>query len=115
MRFINLTQCILLSSIASLSTAFAANHSILDTSIHFNNENNKAVLLKTVSQWEDKTIQSFFQTYKHPEEYKLPHPANTQQYNVQFINAFWGPLNNPFNQYPRPAKAFVFIPSTSIS
>ena len=87
--------------------------SIYDTSINWDDESGKAKLLENVAQWDNTTITLLFDVYKHPEKHNLPNLKSTQAYNVQFINVFWGPQNNPFSKNSRPAKVFVFINSTS--
>jgi len=59
-------------------------------------------------QWEYPTIRSLFYVYRHPLTYQLPFQGNENLFNLQFINALWGPTNNPFSKHQRPAKLFVF-------
>lgn len=35
------------------------------------------------------------------------------QHDIQFINTFWDPLDNPFNKHARPAKLFLFFEDQS--
>lgn len=106
-------------SILAMHTAIAGNQSsqttISGSSIKWDDANGRLALLESVPKWNDDVIKSLFNAYLHPDNYKLPTPATSQQYNVQFINAFWGPLNNPFNKSPRPAKAFLIFDQASTS
>jgi len=99
-----------LSMFALNNPAMAA--SIDETSINWNNQNEKSKLLETAPHWNEDAMKSLFQAYLNPAQHQLPSLAKTQEYNVQFINAFWGPVHNPFNKYPRPAKAFVIFDLT---
>lgn len=83
--------------------------SIYDTSIDWNDETNKNKLLDSVTKWNDSTVKKMYEIYRHPENYKLPENMIELEYNVIYINAHWGPLNNPFNQFSRPSKAYVIL------
>ena len=87
--------------------------SILDNSVKWDDEAGRTAALTAVPEWHNATVQQMFDLYLHQEKYKLPATSTTQQYNVQFINAFWGPLANPFNKSPRPAKAFLIFSASS--
>lgn len=82
---------------------------ILASSIKWDDVNSRDKLLEQVPRWNDDVVKELFAVYQHPTQHKLPLYKNTHKYNVQFINAFWGPLDNPFNKYSRPAKAFVIV------
>jgi len=90
---------------------FAANNaaSILDASINWADESSKLKLLATVPQWDNQAMTALFDVYRHAERYQLPPVKDDKQYNIRFLNAFWGPLSNPFVKYPRPVKAFIFF------
>src|SRR3990167_1016626 len=87
--------------------------SILDNSVKWDDEAGRTAALTAVPEWHNATVQQMFDLYLHQEKYKLPATSTTQQYNVQFINAFWCPLANPFNKSPRPAKAFLIFSASS--
>jgi hypothetical protein len=92
--------------------SFAAD-SIYAKSINWDDEKAKTHLLNTVPKWDYNVLQSLFKVYKNPENFKLPHLSDKHKYNIQYIHAHWGPLNNPFNKYSRPAKVFLFFNKTS--
>lgn len=96
-------------SIFTLQSAFAGQATIHDSSIKWDDESSRSALLESAPKWNEDVIKTLFQTYLHPENNKLSSISNAQKYNVQFINAVWGPLNNPFNKNPRPAKAFLIF------
>lgn len=85
---------------------------IYTSSIAWNDVVAREKILATVPKWQTETMTSLFDIYLHPERYQLPKLQNDMQYNVQYINAFWGPLNNPFNSYARPAKVFIMFASS---
>ena len=85
---------------------------IYESSIAWNDVASRNQLLQNTPQWPFDFINTMFYLYQHPETNHLPHTNITQQYNLQFINSLWGPLNNPFNNYQRPAKLFVFFKDT---
>lgn len=101
------TWLTILLALATSSNCFA--NTILDSSISWNNQDAKTQLLTNVPKWEYSTINSVFNVYSHPEKYLLPLNKDEIKYNIQFLNAFWGPLENPFTKFQRPAKAFVFL------
>lgn len=86
-----------------------AQDSILNTSIDWQDKEQRNKLLEKTPSWHEDVINNFFDAYKHLERFQLPHLSDPQKYNIQFINAFWGPLDNPFNKYARPIKVFVFF------
>jgi hypothetical protein len=81
---------------------------IFDTSIAWDDEQARIKLLNAAPQWDNAAMQALFIAYLNPQKYELETYASTQSHNLQFINVFWGPLNNPYNKYPRPVKAFLF-------
>lgn len=68
-------------------------------------------LLSKVPQWEKKTIIDVFALYLQP--LTKADSKNDIDYNIRFINAYWGPIQNPFSKFIRPAKIFVFFENTS--
>lgn len=107
-KIIRFVMTIILITITQMSLANPAK-TILETSINWTDEDNKKILLSSAPVWDNKMIEHLFEIYRHPEKYQLPALSNAKNYNIQFINAFWGPLNNPFNKYLRPAKIFIFL------
>ncbi len=111
------------SAIASIAIATVAPNSfakitensstIFESSIKWEDQIDRSKLLETAPKWHDDVIKLLFEAYRHPERYQLNNFPDANQYNIQFINAFWGPLNNPFTKYARPAKAFIFLSKTS--
>ena|GEM_PF-1706352 len=89
------------------------NGSILEASVFWDNAAAREKMLENVPKWQYAVIESLFSVYLHPERYHLPLYKDERAFNLQFINAFWGPLNNPFNKYPRPAKIFAFVGNTT--
>lgn len=63
--------------------------------------------LTDLPKWDYRTIRAMFEVYRHPEAHQLPLQQDEHLYNLQFINAHWGPMGNPFVQFARPAKIFV--------
>ncbi len=84
--------------------------SILDSSINWQDVVNKEKLLKKVPIWSHGVISELFDVYLHPEKAGLPYPVDINQYNILFIHAFWGPKENPFVRFLRPARAFLLFP-----
>jgi hypothetical protein len=82
---------------------------IYESSIKWDDETSRSKLLQSAPKWQSDVIQLMFTAYLHPKHYQLPKLNDSHKYATQFINAFWGPLDNPFTKYQRPAKAFVFI------
>lgn len=117
----NRNKILMIGMMVSLMTPYLSlakevannNGSIYDTSIDWNDDDNKNKLLDNVTKWDDNTIKKMYEVYRHPEDYQLPSTTTELQYNVLFINAHWGPLDNPFNQFTRPTKAYVFFEKTS--
>ncbi len=110
-----ITLAVFLSSNHLVYATTAADVTIYGSSISWENEASKTMLLERTPQWHEDVMKSLFNVYLHPHRYQLAAIQDTKQYNVQFLHAFWGPLTNPFNQYPRPAKAFVFLSNTNNS
>lgn len=76
--------------------------SIESTAIDWADHSTREKLLSQAPEWRESDIKLMQSVY---------HPANTQsvfQYNLSFINRYWGPINNPFVVMPRPAKAYLF-------
>src|SRR3990167_5959471 len=82
---------------------------IYDSSIIWEDVAARSQLLTTIPHWHSEAMLSLFDAYLNPERYQLSRKKEAKQYNAQFIHAFWGPLDNPFNKYARPGKVFVFI------
>lgn len=82
---------------------------IYNSSIKWENEIEKGRLLEKVPQIQENSLKLLFDSYKHPERFQLPFFSDSQKYNIQFLNVMWGPLDNPFNKYPRLVKAFLFL------
>lgn len=87
----------------------SAENTIYNTSIKWEDEIHKKKLLETVPGWDTSIINYLFDIYLHPEKFNLPTSSSLNSYNMRFIHVFWGPLNNPFVKYTRPAKVFVFF------
>jgi Glutaminase len=89
--------------------AICSAKTIHESSIDWHDEKHKAHLLSKVPQQDTQIMHGLFEAYLHPEKFGLPIQQQLLRYNIQFMNAFFGPIQNPFNKYQRPAKAFVFI------
>lgn len=97
-----------------MQLSFAADTStIRTTSISWDDVANRTILLQAVPKWHHDVIDKLYTAYINPKQHQLPVQKDEQQHNLQFINAFWGPLDNPFVQFARPAKAFVILPATA--
>ena len=105
-RFFSFILSLLVITIAP--AAFAGN-TIADGSIKWGDVTSRSRLLMAAPKWNDDVMRNMLDVYRNPVRYQLPLIKNEQQYNVQFINAFWGPLANPFTKYARPAKVFVIF------
>lgn len=83
---------------------------IEETSEDWGNLTARETLLNKAPKWTTASIQLLFEEYKHPERHHLPAFVNGTRvdYNALFINAFWGPIDNPFTKLARPAKIFIF-------
>lgn len=88
---------------------------LFETRIAFNQSTELDLLLKKAPEWEKETIHELFSWYLRPIVTASKNDKNNVKYNARFINAYWGPLQNPFNKYPRPAKIFVFPGNQSTS
>jgi hypothetical protein len=109
---------LILSVILATTNNFAQSpmeDTIANTSIKWEDIANRTLLLKNAPNWDEKTIGALFDAYQHPDRYQLGSSKNFNQYNAQFIHAFWGPLNSPFNKYPRPVKAFVIVKEKAVN
>lgn len=82
---------------------------IFDSSLKWNNKIPQTKLFESIPVWSKETRETLFDVYRTPERYQLSTIQDSNKYNIQFINAFWGPLENPFNNSPRPAKVFLFV------
>jgi hypothetical protein len=115
-----ITSLVLLQAIFGSTASLALENpidsaNIQNTSIQFGDTAAKAVLLASIPAWQPATIKIVFDAYRHPEQYKIPKAQSTSDQGALFIHAFFGPLDNPFTKYPRPAKAFVIFPNTKNS
>jgi Glutaminase len=115
-RAIKIMACCLIIAIAVfVQTAHAINpkndSTIENSSLDWVDPVAREQLLALVPNWTSTTIQSVFEEYLHPERHDLPILINGRRvnYDALFINAFWGPIDNPFNKLPRPAKIFIFV------
>lgn len=86
-----------------------AEATIYSNSIKWEDETGKSKLLEQVTLLHDDIVKALFDSYLHPERFQLPNQTDSHKYNVQFLNAMFGPLDNPFNKYPRLVKAFIFL------
>jgi len=102
-------SCSIISPTSFAAHMMGAAPTIYSSSINWDDENQKTNLLQTVPKWNNDIVHMVFSAYLTPEYFGLPIKMQSTQYTIQFLNAFWGPLRNPFNKYPRPAKAFVFL------
>lgn len=105
-------------SIVMTQTSFAKvppyqSETIYDSRIKWEDESNKNKLLEMTPKWNNDFIKSVFAAFKNP-EYKLSNTTD-HHHTLQFVNAFWGPLDNPFNKNSRPAKIFLFFDDTARS
>jgi hypothetical protein len=112
-----ISHILLLSILLSGTPTFAkpqktATDTIENTSISFNDAAAKTTLLSTVPNWQPETISLLFEAYQRPEEYQISKTNLAWIQNALFIQAFFGPLENPFTKYPRPAKVFVIFKKT---
>lgn len=84
---------------------------IEDSSLNWEDSTGRDQLLNQAPAWSSATIRSVYEEYLHPERHGLPPFINGTRpnYDALFIHSFWGPLNNPFTKYARPAKVFIFI------
>lgn len=114
-NIIKLVKIALLSSVVATSQiAYAGTDqspTIEDASLEWGDANARIKLLSVVPKWSPQAIKLLFEEYKHPERHQLPAFINglAVNYNALFINAFWGPRDNPFVKLPRPAKVFIFV------
>ena len=105
-----LTLTLALTCLSAASFSFSGEPaspgtSIEDRSINWENETDKATVLASAPAWKVGELKTVYEMYQH---HSLP--ANSANaYNTIFINAYWGPLNNPFVIIARPAKAFAFV------
>jgi hypothetical protein len=112
-----ITSLALLQAVFGCTTSLALGQSIdtasiQDTSIKFDDSAAKTLLLASVPEWQPETIKIVFDAYRHPERYNMSKAQSPSDQSARFIHAFFGPLDNPFTKYPRPAKAFVIFTDT---
>jgi hypothetical protein len=86
---------------------------IIEASVGWDNLSEREKMLENVPKWQYAVIESMFSVFLHPERYQLPLYKDERAFNLQFINAFWGPIDNPFIKYARPSKIFAFVGGTS--
>lgn len=112
MDFMHFLKRTLTVSISSLILFTASSHaaSIEDSSVNWHDATARDKLLTNAPQWSTDTINLIYAEYLHPERHHLPSFINgvRPDYNALFVNAFWGPVENSFVKYPRPAKVFIF-------
>lgn len=101
------TFCLVQSGLASVQNT--SDETLYGSSIQWEDDAQKSRLLESAPAWSEQSMQSLFDDYRHPEKSGLPVQSQVSRYNIQFINSHWGPMDNPFNKLPRPAKAFVFV------
>lgn len=85
--------------------------SIENTSVPWSNVEKRNLLLKTIPQWSSEAISRRFDDFINPQRFNFPLWVNNQRvnYSTMYINALWGPKQNPLSTLSRPAKAFVFF------
>lgn len=85
--------------------------SLYESRVNWNDGKTQMNLLASASipKWDNSVINSMFNIYQHPEDYQLAKYSDENRYNILFINAHWGPIDNPFVNYPRPAKVIAFL------
>lgn len=84
-----------------------------DSSIKWDDAEQRMKLLESAPGWDSKTMQSVFAFYHDAAGNQLPVSMQSKLYNIEFINAMWGPANNPFVKYARPAKVFISFGTSS--
>jgi hypothetical protein len=104
-----ISSMILLQTVFSSTICYANSDSIQGTSIKYNDTAAITPLLASIPEWQPETITQLFDAYRHPERFQIPKSTNSNMQSALFINAFFGPLDNPFTKYPRPAKVFVIF------
>jgi hypothetical protein len=112
-RYISLVLGLMIFA-APVSFAEDQSRSILAASVNWDDAASREKMLENVPKWQYPIIESMFSAYLHPERYQLPLYKDERSFNLQFINAFWGPVDNPFSKYQRPAKVFAFVGDKSI-
>ncbi|HTM63041.1 MAG TPA: protein-glutamine glutaminase family protein [Gammaproteobacteria bacterium] len=99
---------------AFLNTSHAAESvSIRNSSIAWDDIDNRIKLLTSAPGWDEGTLKAMFAVYHDVLKNGLPQTSNPKQYNVEYINGMWGPLGNPFAKSQRPVKAFVSFTNSS--
>src|SRR5579862_7912445 len=78
----------------TLNSYASNNETIYTTSINWDDVVAREKILAQVPKWQEANIKSVYDIYLHPEHHQLPKKKDVLRYNMQFINAFWGPLNN---------------------
>lgn len=81
---------------------------IYESAVKWEDQAGVGKLLAVIPTWQHEDIKSIFELYIHPEKSRLSE-INGEKYNIRFVNVYWGPLDNPFNKLPRPAKIFVIL------
>lgn len=111
MKFIRTTIVGALFTLFIVSNSFAA--SIYETQINWVDMPARNALFAKAPAWQPETISAMFSAWQQPEHYQFPHLKHAWQQNILFINAFFGPINNPFMSATRPAKLFVTFGDTT--
>lgn len=96
----------------SIARADNTTVNIRDSSIKWGNADQRMKLLESAPAWDDKTVQTVFSVYRDAGHHQLHATKQSRQFNIEFINSMWGPVNNPFVKYARPAKAFISFTSS---
>lgn len=103
--------------VVSHAAVAASVPSIYESSVNWDDMAARVQLLTsaTAPQWDNQVINSVYDLYDHPAQHHLPIDSSEQQFNTTFLDAYWGPLVNPFVKYARPAKVFVYSKETVLS
>lgn len=111
MRLLPYIMIVLFSLVIAQMSLASEEISIYDGKVSWNDVKNRNELLSETAEWDNDTLNKIFFAYTHPEQFDLS--ADHELFDTQFINALWGPTNNPFNKYPRPSKIFIFTGNQS--
>ena len=108
-----LTLCLLAAAQASYAAASGnanAAVTIENGSLNWADAAARDKLLSQAPKWSPQAMATMFDEYIHPERHHFPIYINGTyvNYNAMYIQGLFGPRNNPFAKYPRPAKVFIF-------
>jgi hypothetical protein len=105
-------RILLLSILLIISQLVLANEPTIYTgSVRWDDLAARTSMLESakIPTWDQSALNAVYEVYEHPQRYQLLSSTSEQKNNTLFLDAYWGPVGNPFVKYARPAKIFVYV------